>query len=82
MLEGFIQSIQASGTIPYEVGEAFKARISGSAQFSQSSKSIDSEDVSINEAGAGSHVVLDDPDYFLKATLSDGSEVAVPAYTV
>lgn len=82
VLEDTIRSLSIASSIPYEIDSAFRTRLLSSLILKQSTKSINSEDVSIDEAGTATHIVLDDPDYFLEVSLEDGTIVAIPAYTI
>lgn len=82
LLEEFVESLKSSHSIPFDVDSAFRDRLSVSATFDASTKDANSEDVTINEAGSGTSVVLNDPTGFVKARLSNGTEVALPYYSV
>lgn len=60
--------LRSSTTIPYDIGVAFKERVSG-VQLAVSTKNLDSEDQSVDEGGAATYSVLGDPDGFLEITL-------------
>lgn len=83
-LESFVASLKSAADLPFEVDSAFRERLADlvAVRLAVSSKSLNSEDVSINEGGVATHVVLDDPDGWAAITLEDGTEVAVPYYTV
>lgn len=69
-LEAQIKALNNNATIPFETGEAFKARILQDAGVVfTSSKSVTSENKSVNEAGASTYSVLNAPDGFLQVTL-------------
>lgn len=79
-------SLTANTRIPYEVDRAFRERFSDIIGLTVSSKSINSEDVTVVTSvnfGAqttGTGVVLDDPDAWLQVTLA-GIPYYIPAYT-
>lgn len=75
-----VQSLKNSTTIPLEVDAAFRTRLTELSGLSVSGKSATSEDVSINEAGAALHTVLDDPDGFLEIQIA-GSTYYLPYYS-
>lgn len=61
--------LESSTTIPLNISEAFKKRLSFQ-QVQASTKDKDSEDVVIDEAGVSTKTVLDDPSGFDKATIN------------
>lgn len=69
-LERQIVALNNNATIPFDIGEALKARILGDAGVaSTSTKLLTSEDQAVNEAGASTYNVLKSPDGFLQVTL-------------
>lgn len=79
-LYDFVQSLKAASSIPMEVDAAFRTRLADIVSFRVGAKGADTEDVSINEAGAASHVVLNDPDVFVRIVIG-GTNYDVPAFT-
>lgn len=79
-VEEFIDSLKSVERIPYNVDSAFRERLNLTNKFAVSTKSADSEDITINEAGVSVTDVLNDPDGFLKVILESGVEKAVPYY--
>ncbi len=67
----FIQKMKASSTIPLDVDRAIRDRLglSGIPLGAVSAKTANSEDVTVNEAGAGTYAVMNDPVGFLEITL-------------
>jgi hypothetical protein len=70
MLKQEIQNLKSSTTIPYDVDQAFRVRLSDLLALSVSSKGVNTEDVTVNEAGVASYAVMNDPDGFLQVTLN------------
>ena len=64
------QTLGRFDRIPFSVQEALKARIGQGTILSLSTKGADTEDVSINEAGAATHTVLADPTGFLSVEVN------------
>lgn len=81
-LEREIAQLKSFTTIPFEVEGAFKTRlgIAELARISVSTKGVDTEDVTVNEAGASSYAVMNDPDIFLQLSVS-GTTYYIPAFT-
>lgn len=76
----FIQSLKASTTIPFEVDRAFRDRFRDILTLSvSSSKTADSEDVTVNEGGSSSYAVMNDPVGFLEFTIA-GTVYYVPYF--
>lgn len=82
-LEAFMANMQAASRVPYEVEQALKTRIVPSIATiqTQTTKTSSSENVNIDEGGAATHTVLDNPDAFLLVTLTDGTVRYIPAWT-
>ena len=77
----FMQALKSSTTIPHDVDGAFRTRLSNSlGELSVSAKGVDTEDVAVNEAGAGSYAVMNDPDGFLQVTIS-GTIYYIPYFS-
>jgi hypothetical protein len=76
----FTQSLKSSSSIPYDVDGAFRDRLRNIFALYVSSKSADSEDQSVNEAGSGTYSVMGDPDGFLEITV-DGTLYYIPYFT-
>lgn len=74
----FMKSMEVGARIPFAVGEAINSRISV-RQLEISSKDADSEDIIIDEAGASTKNVLNDPDGFLEINI-DGTIYYIPYY--
>ena len=68
-LQDFNRSLQSAHSIPLAVYQAFSERFVNSV-IMESTKSADSEDVTVNEAGAGSYAVLGDPVGFIKINVN------------
>lgn len=69
-LENQIKALNNNATIPFDTGEAIKARVLADVGFLVgSSKSATSENKSVNEAGAATYSVMDKPDGFLEVTI-------------
>lgn len=81
-LESQIKALNNNATIPFDIGEAMKARIlSDAGVAATSSKVASSEDQTVNEAGASPpYAVLKSPDAFLQITLL-GNIYYIPVYT-
>lgn len=67
----FMGNLKMSSKIPLAVDQAFTGRgyVKDVSVLTVSSKGVDTEDVSINEGGVGSHIVMNDPDGFLQVTI-------------
>jgi hypothetical protein len=76
----FMQSLKANSTIPIEVDGAFRTRLTGILGLTVSAKSANSEDVSVNEAGAASYSVMNDPVGFLEVDI-DSVTYYIPYFT-
>ncbi len=70
-LQAQIDALRNNATIPFDIGEAMKARIvSDLGLASTSSKGATTENQTVNEAGvAAPYTVLKTPDGFLQITL-------------
>lgn len=81
-LENWKLSMEKSFSIPLEIQQSFKKRFIDpiSQPITLSTKSVDSEDITINEAGAATKVALDDPDAFLQLKVGT-TTYYLPAYT-
>lgn len=82
-LYAFMQDMKAGATFPLDVDEAIRDRLGIDSIIvvdTTVSKSANSEDVSIDEAGAAVKVVLDDPDGFTGFTVN-GERRFFPHYT-
>lgn len=77
-LYDFMQKMKNSTTIPFDVAEAIKAR-NPRTSLIVSSKGVDTEDVTVNEAGTGSYQVMNDPDGFLEIEIS-GTTYYIPYF--
>lgn len=89
-LEAKLKKLESTTTIPLEVDRAFRARlgledlasldyVNGLAIPAVSAKGADTEDVSVNEAGAGTYAVMGDPDGFLEVPIA-GTTYYVPYF--
>jgi hypothetical protein len=78
-LENYINSLKSASSIPLDVDSAFRERFTV-ASFTTGQKGADTEDVSIDEAGATVHTVLNDPTGFLTVTI-EGVAYNVPYYS-
>lgn len=67
----FMQSLMASSTIPLDIERALRARLGldNIPTAAVSSKGADTEDVTVNEAGASSYPVMNDPVGFIQITI-------------
>lgn len=63
-LEARLDQLSNNATIPFEVGEAFRARLFG---LGSSTKTASSETQSVNEAGGSTYSVAKPMDGFLEA---------------
>ena len=76
----FMQSLKSSNSIPLEVDRALRDRLLGLAQLSVSTKGADTEDVTVNEGGAATYAVMNDPVGFLQTSIN-GTTYYVPYFT-
>jgi hypothetical protein len=85
-------SLGAAATLPYNNEQAIRERlrlteldINKVISLKISSKNVNSEDITVNEAGSSSYAVMDDADIFLELELKNGNGVIttyyVPAFT-
>lgn len=74
-----LNALSSTATIPWEVDAAFRDRLGGSL-ITTSTKGVNSEDVTINEAGSGTFVVMNDPDAFLQVIV-EGTIYHIPVFT-
>jgi len=77
------KNMSAAFSIPLENDQALRHRLVSTlttTTLKTSSKDVDSEDVSINEAGSDTKIALDDPDIFLQVEIG-GTTYYIPAYT-
>lgn len=74
-----IQKAFSFGGMEFSIQETIKARI-GAISLSLSPKGVDTEDVTINEAGAATHTVLNDPAGFLLFK-NEGTERHIPFFS-
>lgn len=79
-LEQQIQQLKAAATIPYEVDQAFRTRLTGLINLAVSGKGATSENRSVVEAGAGTYSVMGIPDGFLQIVIS-GTTYYLPYFT-
>lgn len=83
-LESDIKKLTSSSTIPLEVDRAFRSRLNldtfSTTDITVSSKNADSEDVSVDEGGAGTYSVMNDPDGFLELEI-EGDTYYLPYFT-
>lgn len=79
-LEQKIARMEAASDISNDQEQALRTRLQldSVSRLSVSSKSTDSEDVTVTQ-GAGTATVLDDPDHFLKVTINN-TTYHIPAY--
>lgn len=77
----FVQQLRANASIPFDVQQAFKERFSDLLGFTVSGTGANAHDVTIDEAGASTHVVLNDPDVFIRITTTSGVPYDIPAFT-
>ena len=66
-LETFIENMQSSNKIPLSIDQSLRGRF---GFLKVSTKAASSEDVSINEAGAATKTVLDNPDGYLEIVIA------------
>lgn len=66
-LENELKKLGSSTTIPFNVEQAFRNRIT-LGELSSSSKAADSEDKTVNEGGVSVYAVLNRPDGYDKRT--------------
>lgn len=79
-VERQLLALNNNATIPFDIGEALKARILGDAGVASiSTKLATSEDQAVDEAGAATYEVLKSPDGFLQVTLL-GNIYYIPYY--
>ena len=79
-----IQMLKNAASIPYEFDAAFRDRFglrNAATRLIVSSKSANSEDQSVDEAGANSYIVLGDPVGFLEVDI-EGTTYCLPYYNV
>lgn len=80
-LQSQLDALRNNATIPYEIGEAFKARVlTDVSPVATSGKGASTENVSINEAGISTHTVLGAPDGFVQATIN-GTVYYIPYFS-
>lgn len=81
-LERKFKALEAGGTLPKPVEDAFRERlrIDVITATTVSSKSISSENQSVNESGVASYSVLKTPDVFLQVNIG-GTIYYIPAFT-
>lgn len=65
--------------IPYNVQEALRRRLGSGSVLTLSAKGVDTEDVSVNEAGSSSYAVMNDPDGFLQIDIK-GTTYYIPYF--
>jgi hypothetical protein len=78
-LYDFMQSLKESSAIPQDVDAAFRERLKDLLVIEVSTKDADSEDVTVDEAGAATYQVMNDPDGFLKVTIN-GTDYNIPIF--
>lgn len=78
--QAFIDALKSAHTLPLEVDNAIRDRLGNTAVFTAGVKGVDTEDVTVNEAGASTHTVLADPVGFLTIEVN-GSTYNVPYYS-
>lgn len=79
-LQSQMKALSNNATIPYDIGEALKARILGDAGVSAlSTKLSTSESQAVNEAGVATYSVLKPPDGFLEITITE-NKYYIPYY--
>jgi hypothetical protein len=79
-LKAWKKSLEASSTIPLNIDQSFRTRFPKGSVFTVSTKGVDTEDVSVNEAGIAAYAVMNDPDGFLQVTVA-GTIYYVPYFT-
>jgi len=80
-LEQFASNLTETTSIPYAVEMAIRDRfqLQSAVTAEVSSKNADSEDVTVNEAGAATYAVMNDPVGFLSVTVN-GTTYYVPYF--
>lgn len=76
----FMESMKASASIPFEVDAALRDRLSALTGLTVSGKGANSEDQTVDEAGAASYAVLNDPVGFLQVDIG-GTTYYLPYYS-
>lgn len=79
-MKRFVQALKSSNSIPLEVDRAFRARLSALFGLSVSTKGVDTEDVTVDESGAATYAVMNDPDGFLEVSIN-GTIYYLPYFT-
>lgn len=78
-LEKEDKKLRSSTTIPFDIDQAFRARLKSITGLSVSSKGVNTEDQAVNEAGVAAYDVLGDPDGFLEINIG-GTIYYLPYY--
>lgn len=69
-LKARLDALNNNATIPFDTGEAFKARVLSDVGVAlTSTKSATSENKSVNEGGASTYDVMNKPDGFLEISI-------------
>lgn len=76
----FMKAMQANATIPFDVSEAIKARLTSSLVTTTSSKTVASETQAVNEGGMATYNVAKPMDGFEEG-FKDGQLRYYPYYT-
>ena len=72
-----INSLRANATIPFDIGEAFRARLDEGDLFGEIN--INTEVKSVNESGSGTYDVAKEMDGLVPLTLK-GKTINIPYY--
>ena len=62
--------LKSNDTIPFEIDNAFRDRLSALTDLVVSAKGADTEDQAVNEGGSSTYDVLGDPDGFLQIDIA------------
>lgn len=65
------KSLERSSSIPLNIDQALTGRGFTKTVLKLSTKGVDTEDVTVNESGAASYAVMNDPDGFLEVFIND-----------
>lgn len=80
-LQNRLDALNSTSSIPWEIDQAFRDRfISSVPTITVSSKGVDTEDITINESGSATKVVMNDPAAFLQTSVN-GVVYYIPVFT-
>lgn len=80
-LQNWKKQLETSHSIPLNVDQAFRARLSNLVNtITVSTKGVDTEDVTVDENGVAIYSVMNDPDGFLQVTVG-GAVYYLPYFT-